>query len=122
MKTPGDFFTILETDEADGKLVSRIALNREHIIYSVHFPGHPITPGVIILQLVEKVLENQLNMNLNLKSLRSCKFTEILNPHSTPELTINAEFKYSEGLLDLKATGTDSNKSYFSFSAVYQVV
>ena len=120
MKFLYDFYRILETDQTDCKIVSRIALNKDHMIYSVHFPGHPVTPGVIQLKLVQDILENQLDMKLKLKSLPRCKFTQILNPLTSPELIIIAEFKFSEGLLQVKATGTDAGKSFFAFNSTYQ--
>ena len=120
MKFFDDVYRILETDKTDCKIVSRIALNKHHMIYSVHFPGQPVTPGVIQLKIVKDILENQLDLKLKLKSLSICKFTQVLNPLICPELTINAEFKFSEGLLQVKATGTDAGKSFFAFNSNYQ--
>jgi len=120
MKLLDDFYRILATDGTDRKIVARIALNKDHMIYSVHFPGQPVTPGVVQLKFVQDILENQLDKKLKLKSLPRCNFTQILNPYTTPELTITTEFKISEGFLQVKATGTDAEISFFAFNAIYQ--
>jgi len=121
MKITEDFFRVLDVEQSEGELSARVALNKDHFVYSVHFPGHPVTPGVFILSLLENIMEEELEINLELKSLRTCKFTEVLNPVTTPELTVIVKYNITENLMSLKAIGQDKEKSYFSFSGIYKV-
>ena len=59
MKLINDFFRITEVSMTDGGMTCRVALNPDHYIYSVHFPGNPVTPGVCLLQMAAELLEHQ---------------------------------------------------------------
>ena len=65
----------------------RIALNAEHTIYRAHFPGHPITPGVCIIQMAVELLEELVQSPLTLSEAKNVKYMSVLSPTETPEAT-----------------------------------
>lgn len=87
MNISGDLFTILSIDNSEPRIV-RIKLNAKHYIYQAHFPNQPITPGVIIIQIVTEVLSDIMSKKLNLKSVDNAKFISIIDPTIHNEISL----------------------------------
>lgn len=87
-----------------------IELNPYHIVYTGHFPGHPVTPAVVQMQIVHELLEDLLGKKLKLIAMPQCKFLNILDPIETPQIAVHIEIKKIDELLNIKArseNGTD---------------
>lgn len=97
-----------------------IQLNANHIVYSGHFPGHPVTPGVIQMQIVHELLENHLGRNLKLKTIAGCKFLKILNPKETSQIDIIIELNRIDELVSVNALGKNGTDTFFKLTAVFQ--
>ena len=117
MKLMNDFFKILNSKDNDNGFIATIKLNSNHIVYTGHFPGHPVTPGVIQMQIVHELLEQHLNRKLKLKNMPQCKFLKILNPNETTQIDIHIEYEHQEGIMKIKAIGKDESGIYFKFRA-----
>lgn len=61
-----------------------VRMNPEHVIYSAHFPGDPITPGVCIIQMGVELLGRALGRPLELSAVKNVKFLSILRPDGIP--------------------------------------
>ena len=120
MKLLNDFFEVLETSVSQTGFVTTIELNPNHIVYSGHFPGYPVTPGVIQVQIVHELLEKQFGRKLKLKGMPQCKFLKILNPEETAQIAIHIEFDKKEELIKVRAWGKNGNDIYFKLTSSYQ--
>lgn len=120
MKLINDLFEILESSVSEMGFITTIKLNPAHIIYSGHFPGHPVTPGVIQLQIVHELSEKHFRRNLKLLTMSQSKFLKILNPEETPHLTIHIEFTIADELLHIKARGEYGTDIFFKLDGMYQ--
>lgn len=98
-----------------------IKLNPVHIVFSGHFPGHPVTPGVIQMQIVHELLEEYVCQPLKLNTMDRCKFLKILNPEETDRLVVSAEWSKINGLLQVKARGESNALVFFKMEAVYRL-
>jgi 3-hydroxyacyl-[acyl-carrier-protein] dehydratase len=112
-----DFFEIVELSLAGNKIISRIKLNAAHKIYAGHFPGNPITPGVVQIQIVKEILEHVHKKELRLAAMSRCKFLKILNPDQTPFITI--DIAVSENPLQVSVSGIENEEIYFKLSAQF---
>lgn len=119
MKLMNDFFEVLNSSENNNELISTIKLNPNHIVYTGHFPGHPVTPGVIQMQIVHELLEQHLNRKLKLKKMPQCKFLKILNPTETTQIDIQINYEHQEELIKIKAIGKNESDLYFNFRAMF---
>jgi len=104
----------------DNGFTVTITINPEHIVYLGHFPGHPVTPGVIQLQIVHELLEYHFQKNIKLVSVSDCRFLKVLNPEETKQLTVHAGYTLENGLLHIRATGNNGSFVFFKLSAVYR--
>jgi 3-hydroxyacyl-[acyl-carrier-protein] dehydratase len=86
MKIKNDFYQIKEINHTDNGVVFSIRFNPEHYIYTAHFPGNPITPGVCITQIVKELTEELVQAPLFLKIAKNIKYTQIINPLLHPEV------------------------------------
>lgn len=115
-----DFFKILKVSRLDHGLEAEIELNPVHCIYSGHFPGQPVTPGVIQLQIIEELLAWHLGSKLKLHQMRESKFLNILNPLESPIVSIQIEYALNGDLLTLKAFGKNDKTLFFKLNATYR--
>jgi len=90
-----DFFKILDIKETGGnELIAEIKLNPEHQIFDGHFPGNPVVPGVVSIQMINEILSERLDKKLMLTQARNIKFPAMINPTINPEL--HFQIKYSK--------------------------
>lgn len=122
MKLINDFFKVLGTAVSDTGFITTIELNPAHIVYVGHFPGHPVTPGVIQMQIVHELLQKQFSRELRLIAMPQCKFLKILNPEETLRMTIYIEMNTKDELLNVKARGENGKDIFFKLNAVYQFI
>lgn len=88
-----NFYTILETNSSEEQVSFRININPKHEIFDGHFPGNPVTPSVVQLELIKELLMETSGSKVALISLNSAKYLAILNPTKTPELTVTLTLK-----------------------------
>ncbi len=119
MKLANDFFKILESSKTESGFSTRIELNAEHIIYTGHFPGQPVTPGVIQMQIVHELLSMHLGKELKLCKMSQCKFLKVLNPIETEQLFISIIIKQQGEMLTVKASGKKDSSIFFKLNASY---
>jgi 3-hydroxyacyl-[acyl-carrier-protein] dehydratase len=115
-------FVVLETSVSELGFITTIELQPGHIIYSGHFPGHPVTPGVIQMQIVHELLEKHFCKNLKLITMSRCKFLKILNPKETSQIAVHIEFNRTNELLNIKAWGENGTDIFFKLNSVYQFI
>ncbi|MCF6169887.1 MAG: hydroxymyristoyl-ACP dehydratase [Bacteroidales bacterium] len=92
MLIPG-FYTIRKVETDEDSLTADILLNPNHKVYQGHFPGQPVVPGVIQLQIVKEVLEKSLGVELFMNKVNSVKYLRIITPGDSPKLKITIAFR-----------------------------
>ena len=113
-----NLFIITNLNSTSETISAEIKLNANHSIFEGHFPGSPVTPGVVQLQIVKEILEQHLSKNLQMKTMRTCKFLKVINPLETPDIQIDIKFKQEE-YLEVLASGTYSGDTYFKAQVSY---
>lgn len=113
-----DFYEILSLESSSEGFSYKLRLQNEHIIYQGHFPGFPVTPGVIQLQIVHELLEFYLEKKVVLESLTDCKFLHILDPRKTTELDLEIKIVQKENLL-IHVTGITEGGPFLKLRGNY---
>ena len=72
-----------------------------HPIYSGHFPGKPVVPGVCTLTIIKECLGEIYGRAIEFVSIKECKYISALLPEKKIAITINATVEDS---VKLRAT------------------
>ena len=88
MTLNGDFYTIEDRLPVQDGMVYGfdVRLNPEHFIFKAHFPGHPITPGVCLMQMVAELASEAEGYNLCVRSIKNAKYTGVVAPFENARL------------------------------------
>lgn len=87
MKQNGILYDILKENE-NGFL---LRMNSEHPVYQGHFPGNPITPGVLTMQMVRECASRRIGRDLCYTAVKNCRFAAMVRPGDLLELTLQTE-------------------------------
>lgn len=115
-----DLYTITATSSSDDILEAKIRLDQSHKIYKGHFPGQPITPGVVEIQMIKEVLGHHLNRTLELETVGRCKFLSVLDPVRNPEFTLKITNNVVDGVIRANAEGYCGDQIFYKVSATYK--
>ncbi len=111
----GSFYTITKHTQEGQELRYLVRLNPDHPIYAGHFPGMPVTPGVLQLAIIKGCFEAFSGKVLYLKRAREIKFLGLIKPGETAELVINISYDLLPGgSYKISATISDSNRKLLS--------
>lgn len=122
MKLVGELFTILDHSPHPHGAVFTLELNPAHIAYAGHFPGHPVTPGVVQIQMVQELLESYSGKKTRLLSITQGKFLKILNPLESPQIEISLDFEEAGEQVNVVAVGAIRDQIFFKINATYQLL
>ena len=89
-----DFYKIQEFDASDEFIKAIILLNKDHVLYEGHFPGQPVVPGVMQLQMIKELVEKSTNRELLLSEVTIAKYINMIDPIESEILQV--EIKISQ--------------------------
>ena len=119
MKLINDFYHIVAIDDSGGKYVCKVKLNAAHNIYSVHFPGNPVTPGVCLVQMVTEILELKFEKKLVLSTAVNIKFKRLVAPNDEPSFVFS-KIVIEDGLLKTIVSIEDEQGQFVKMSLQYK--
>jgi len=119
MKLLDNLFEIVETTGNSSGFSVTIRIKADHIVYQGHFPGYPVTPGVVFIQMMHELVELHFKKTIRLVEISNCKFLKIVNPEKESRATISADIVLKDGLLHVKAWGENSSGRFLKFDGVY---
>ncbi len=100
--------------------VFRVRFDKDHPIYKAHFPQNPITPGVVLLETLELLLEQSLERDLRLKRVKNIKFISVLNPELTTEVDFKLDNVVSEVGVEVQCVISSSDGVIAKISTIYE--
>ena len=117
-----DFYEIDHTKKIDQETVFYIKLNPNHVIYSGHFPGQPVLPGVCTLQIIKECAQQLVNKKLQYSLITLCKFLRFVDPARCSEITLSVSInKKDDGGFQLLANGLNGDYNFIKTKAIMKV-
>ena len=105
-----DFYNILDINtDSSNTTVVKIEIEPSHTIFKGHFPGHAVTPGVALLQIIKALLESHFNAKLKMLSVSNVKFLLPVYPEAGNQLVFQLEVKKENGVFNVKNRTTFPN-------------
>lgn len=92
-------------------------------IFQAHFPGHPVTPGVCIIEIASELLEKLIDRKVTLIEAVNVKFLSIIDPTATPEVDYSLKkiVTTPEGDVKVSVEVSAENIVYAKLSLKYQM-
>lgn len=117
-----DFYTVEQFVVPDtGHISAQIIIHKHHPVFRGHFPDHPVTPGVCMMQIIKELAEKWAGVPLMLKTARNVKFMAVINPEENERLDIELHIDDTvAGLLSVKSTASFTTTLALKFSGVFQ--
>ncbi|MEY3237373.1 MAG: hypothetical protein RI883_1474 [Bacteroidota bacterium] len=119
MKLLDSFFTLVDSSTTPTGYSCKVTLDPTHIVYKGHFPGFPVTPGVIQIQLIHELLEYFSGKKYRLLEITDCKFLTIINPEKVQKLEVIIDVNITTDELKLNAQINDDSVGYFKCRSSY---
>ena len=114
-----NLYSVKKSTLINNKLDSIITINPNHKIFEGHFPNNPVLPGVVQLQIIKELLENELNKTLTLSKGTNIKYTSMVVPNKNNELKITADLQIIDNTIKVNSIIQNNNSIFLKFKGVY---
>lgn len=109
---------LLGVTKHDGGCEARYRFSPDLPLFEGHFPGDPVLPGVLQIEMVRTALSSLLQARLHIRQVRSAKFKRRIAPGE--EAIVRLLCTESSGNLDVKAEITVDGQDAALISLVTQ--
>ena len=115
-----DFFTISKLEKDGFEIKAELVINANHKIFEGHFPGHPVVPGVCMMQMVKEIIEKVIGEKTNLVRAGEMKFLAIINPKENNMIRATLKYNIEEnGNMAVSATFFKESLIHFKFKGLF---
>lgn len=94
--------------EEENKTV--IQLDKDNVIFKVHFEGNPILPGACMTEICRELIERKSNKKLNIKNIKNIKFLQLVSPREHCEILFDINISELENSLQAKINICDAQE------------
>lgn len=106
-------------EEKEESFIARFYLDPSNQIFEGHFPEQAVLPGVIMVNIVKRCLEQIENRPMQMQSAGNIKFLSLLVPNKEVYL-MKFTLKKEEELLKVNAQLIQEDTIYFKQNASYK--
>lgn len=115
-------YKVLRMEGAAETVKSSITFDRTHSVFEGHFPGHPVVPGVCMMQILREILEDHVAHKLRITRGDNLKFLAIINPDETSEVDVDLSWVASDGAYNVSGSIQAGSTTFFKFKGTFQKV
>ena len=91
----------------------RIYIKSRHVIFTGHFPGNPITPGVCQMEMVKEIFGDYLGESIVFKYVSDMKFINMWVPNDSKSVYMDLSASSDEGGYKMNASIYTGKEVYF---------
>ena len=84
-----DFYELIKYEVIDEGCKAMVHLNPNHEIYTGHFPGRPVVPGVCLLHILKELCSKRVGSKLEISTAASIKYLQVIDPNDSAEIEWN---------------------------------
>ena len=115
-----DFFTISKLEKEGFEIKAELIINADHKIFEGHFPGHPVVPGVCMMQMVKEIIEKVIGEKTDLVRAGEMKFLAIIDPKENNMIRATLKYNIEEnGNMAVSATFFKESLIHFKFKGLF---
>ncbi len=75
-------------ERSDGRFVCRVRFNESEPFFAGHFPGHPVVPGLIMIEGLIALVERATGTKRSLSKMIEAKFRNAALPNDVLDYTV----------------------------------
>ena len=91
-------FTVIDPPASGAtSAVTRVTVDPAHELFSGHFPGRPIIPGVVLVHISLRVISAMMGAPVRIDQARTIKFLAPVDPGISREDVLSTTLETSEG-------------------------
>lgn len=117
-----DFYKVLNESTTDGLRSTEIEIDKDHEIYEGHFPGRPVTPGVVLMQLFKEEMERYSEKKLSLVRAENVKFMAVCNPSEDNRVVLESNIEDAGEFIKMKGIAKNEKGILLKISSLYRVL
>lgn len=98
-----------------------IRLNKDNIIFKVHFEGNPILPGACMTEICRELIEIKVERKLNIKNIKNIKFLQLISPEEHDEILFDiniSELENKEIQAKINISDTSVNQIFAKINMI----
>jgi 3-hydroxyacyl-[acyl-carrier-protein] dehydratase len=103
------------------EIVTHLSVPHDHPSLPGHFPGRPIVPGVVLLDLVFEAIRNSLARPVELLAIASAKFLQAVAPETRVDVEIKLIPDESAGRVKARFFARHANTPVLEGNFVLQI-
>ena len=113
-------YKIISIAHEENTIEAILEINKNNEIFTGHFPGQPVFPGVCTLQILKEVLESSLNKTIRLIRADQIKFLALIEPGKSNILQFKLSYKLTDNNnIAVHANLTAKNEVCFKFKGLF---
>jgi 3-hydroxyacyl-[acyl-carrier-protein] dehydratase len=93
---PDKVYKIATSFSQGDELKATVIFNANHSLFTGHFPGNPVVPGVVQVQIIKELAEMHAGRKLLLSHAKNIKFLSLISPVVNPKAELNLHFGTKE--------------------------
>jgi 3-hydroxyacyl-[acyl-carrier-protein] dehydratase len=118
--TASDIYQITSFQSTETIIEATITFNEKHTVFAGHFPGNPIVPGVVQVQIIKELMEKKTGKCLLLIHGKNIKFLTVISPVEHPYVEVTVRFQPPEDdSFKLQATLHWGEKIFSKFTGTF---
>ena len=113
-------YSISELNINENEFSARIAFDPSHEIFSGHFPGQPVVPGVCLIHIVKEVAIKIAGREVLMSNGKNIKFLNVIDPRENMVVSLTGSFSLNENHeLSLSANILKETIVFFKFKGIF---
>lgn len=95
-----------------------LRFNAAHEVFAAHFPGSPIVPGAVLIDVIQSVASDVMKKPMRVAEAKNVKFITVIVPNSNVTLTVSSRYsEVTDGCL-FKSVISDAEHIYVKFDLI----
>ena len=102
-----------------------IQLDKDNVIFKVHFEGNPILPGACMTEICRELIEKKTERKLNIKNIKNIKFLQLISPEEHDEILFDiniSELENKEIQAKINISDTSVNQIFAKINMILRDV
>ena len=113
-----DLYSVGSSWQEDGLSCYGLVLNPGCRVYTGHFPGEPVTPGVCSIEIMAECASASAGKELAVSRVADCRFLKIVSPGALPRPVVKLSLApKDDGTWTLNASMGDGKEDYVTLKA-----